>query len=161
MEERDVEIVVQRALEQHLSVTPRIISDNGPQFIAKDFKVFLRTFGLSHVRTSPYYPQNNGKLERFHGTLKQDGEVAFDDFLALSSNFGKSDRTWSTGDFTGDGETSFPDSLSCPRTLGNHHLPVLLCQSRQQQDFLESRLSVSRYGLEVVGRIIADMPGAS
>jgi transposase InsO family protein len=72
MEERDVELVVQRAMEKHPGVTPRIISDNGPQFIAKDFKVFLRTFGLSHVRTSPYYPQSNGKLERFHGTLKQE-----------------------------------------------------------------------------------------
>ena len=72
MEERDVEIVVQRAMEKHPGVTPRIISDNGPQFIAKDFKIFLRTFGLSHVRTSPYYPQSNGKLERFHGTLKQE-----------------------------------------------------------------------------------------
>ncbi len=72
MEERDVEIVVQRAMEKHPGVRPRIISDNGPQFIAKDFKIFLRTFGLSHVRTSPYYPQSNGKLERWHGTLKQE-----------------------------------------------------------------------------------------
>ena len=72
MQERDVELVVQRALEKNPGVTPRIISDNGPQFIAKDFKVFLRMFGLSHVRTSPYYPQSNGKLERWHGTLKQE-----------------------------------------------------------------------------------------
>lgn len=28
--------------------------------------------GMSHVRTSPYYPQSNGKLERMHGTLKQE-----------------------------------------------------------------------------------------
>jgi len=30
----------------------------------------MRIFGLSHVRTSPYYPQSNGKLERWHGSLK-------------------------------------------------------------------------------------------
>ena len=72
MEERDVEIVVQRAMEKHPGVTPWIISDNGPQFIAKDFKGFLRTFDLRHVRTSPYYPQSNGKLKRWHGTLKQE-----------------------------------------------------------------------------------------
>lgn len=72
MEEQDVEIVVARALEKYPGVKPRIISDNGPQFIAKDFKVFIRVFGLSHVRTSPYYPQSNGKLERFHGILKQE-----------------------------------------------------------------------------------------
>ena len=49
---------------------PRIISDNGPQFIAKDFKAFIRICGMTHVRTSPYYPQSNGKLERYHRTIK-------------------------------------------------------------------------------------------
>jgi len=70
MEEKDVEMVLQRALEKTPGAKPRIISDNGPQFIAKDFKIFMRIFGLSHVRTSPYYPQSNGKLERWHGSLK-------------------------------------------------------------------------------------------
>lgn len=72
MTERDVELIVQQALEQYPGVTPRIISDNGPQFIAKDFKEFIRLTGLSHVRTSPYYPQSNGKLERYHRTIKSD-----------------------------------------------------------------------------------------
>lgn len=72
MREQDVELVLQKALEKCPGVKPRIISDNGPQFIAKDFKVFLRIFGLSHARTSPYYPQSNGKLERWHGTIKQE-----------------------------------------------------------------------------------------
>jgi transposase InsO family protein len=72
MTELDVELVIARALEKHPGVTPRIISDNGPQFIAKDFKEFVRTFGLTHVRTSPYYPQSNGKLERWHGSLKDE-----------------------------------------------------------------------------------------
>ncbi|PTY01623.1 hypothetical protein DB346_12865 [Verrucomicrobia bacterium LW23] len=49
---------------------PRIISDNGPRFIARDFKEFIRVTGMTHVRTSPYYPQSNGKLERWHKTLK-------------------------------------------------------------------------------------------
>lgn len=71
MREADVEIVLQRAREEFPSVTPRIISDNGPQFIAKDFKQFIRVSGMSHVRTSPYYPQSNGKLERWHQTLKR------------------------------------------------------------------------------------------
>jgi transposase InsO family protein len=72
MTESDVELIVQQALEQYPGVTPRIISDNGPQFIAKDFKEFIRLTGLSHVRTSPYYPQSNGKLERYHRTIKSD-----------------------------------------------------------------------------------------
>ncbi len=70
MTERDVETIVQRGLEKFPDERPRIISDNGPQFIAKDFKEFVRLTGITHVRTSPYYPQSNGKLERWHGTLK-------------------------------------------------------------------------------------------
>jgi len=72
MTERDVETVVQRAREQHPGATPRIITDNGPQFIAKGFKEFVRLCGMTHVRTSPCYPQSNGKLERWHGSLKQE-----------------------------------------------------------------------------------------
>jgi transposase InsO family protein len=72
MTEQEVEIIVQRGLEKHPGVAPRIISDNGPQFIAKDFKTFIRTCGMTHVRTSPFYPQSNGKLERWHGSLKRE-----------------------------------------------------------------------------------------
>jgi putative transposase len=72
MTETDVECVLQRARERHPDARPRIISDNGPQFIAKDFKEFIRIAGMTHVRTSPYYPQSNGKLERYHKTIKGD-----------------------------------------------------------------------------------------
>jgi len=72
MEEIDVETILQRARELHPDARPRIISDNGPQFIAKDFKEFIRIAGMTHVRTSPYYPQSNGKIERWHKTLKGD-----------------------------------------------------------------------------------------
>jgi transposase InsO family protein len=72
MEERDVETIVQKAREAHPGANPRIITDNGPQFIAKDFKEFIRMTGMTHVRTSPYYPQSNGKIERWHKTLKAD-----------------------------------------------------------------------------------------
>lgn len=70
MEERDVETIIQRARERFPDCAPRIISDNGPQFTARDFKEFIRISGMTHVRTSPYYPQSNGKLERYHGTIK-------------------------------------------------------------------------------------------
>lgn len=72
MTEADVEKVLQRALEKFPAARPRVISDNGPQFIARDFKEFIRLAGLTHVRTSPYYPQSNGKIERWHQTLKAD-----------------------------------------------------------------------------------------
>lgn len=71
MTERDVEIILQRAREKFPNAKPRIISDNGPQFISKDFKEFIRISGMTHVRTSPYYPQSNGKLERYHKTIKE------------------------------------------------------------------------------------------
>ena len=70
MKESDVEIILQRAREKFPDARPRIISDNGPQFIAKDFKEFIRVSGMTHVKTSPYYPQSNGKLERYHRTIK-------------------------------------------------------------------------------------------
>lgn len=71
MTETDVEIVLERALEAHPGVSPRVISDRGPQFIAKDFKTYVRLCGMSHVLTSPYYPQSNGKIERWHRELKK------------------------------------------------------------------------------------------
>ena len=70
MKEREVELVLQKAKEKYPTATPRLISDNGPQFIARDFKQFVRLSGMDHVRTSPYYPQSNGKIERWHGSLK-------------------------------------------------------------------------------------------
>ena len=72
MKEFDTEIVVQRALEKYPGEHPRIITDNGPQFVSRDFKQFIRLMGLTHVRTSPYYPQSNGKLERWHGSIKRE-----------------------------------------------------------------------------------------
>ena len=72
MKEADGEVILERAKEKCPEAKPRIISDNGPQFIARDFKEFIRISGMSHVRTSPYYPQSNGKLERWHKSLKSE-----------------------------------------------------------------------------------------
>ena len=79
MEESDVETIIQRARECYPGVSPRIISDNGPQFIARvfsddgpqsiarAFNEFIRIRGVTNVITSPYYPQSNGsKIERWH-----------------------------------------------------------------------------------------------
>jgi len=70
MTEAEVETILQRAREQSPGERPRIISDNGPQFIARDFKELIRICGMTHVRTSPFYPQSNGKMERWFKTLK-------------------------------------------------------------------------------------------
>lgn len=78
MSEADVEIVLERARERFPDAHPRLISDNGSAFIARDFKTFIREAGMTHVRTSPYYPQSNGKLERFHRTIKADAIRRFE-----------------------------------------------------------------------------------
>ena len=70
MTERDVETILQRAAERFPDARPRIISDNGPQFIARDFKAYIRLCGMTHVRTSPFYPQSNGKYERFNRSIQ-------------------------------------------------------------------------------------------
>ena len=62
MKEADAEIVLQKAREKYPQARPRIISDNGPQFIAKDFKEFIRLWQTSHVLTSPHYPQSKEKV---------------------------------------------------------------------------------------------------
>jgi len=72
MKEVEIEYILQRAREKFPTAAPRIISDNGPQFIAKDFKEFIKISGMTHVRTSPFYPQSNGKIERFHREFKQE-----------------------------------------------------------------------------------------
>lgn len=92
MTEADIALVIERAKEKFPGVTPRIISDNGPQFIAKDFKEYIRLSGMTHVKTSPYYPQSNGKLERFHRTMKSDcirpqTPVSLQDALRLVGQF--------------------------------------------------------------------------
>jgi len=72
MREADIEILLERAKERFPDARPRIISDNGPQFIARDFKEFIRISGMTHVRTAPYYPQSNGKLERWNKSIKSE-----------------------------------------------------------------------------------------
>ena len=72
MTEADIEVILKRAKELHPEARPRIISDNGPQFIAKDFKEFIRISGMTHVRTSPYYPNRTEKSSV--GTNRSKGE---------------------------------------------------------------------------------------
>ena len=66
MKEADVKIILEAAKEKYPDAKPR------PQFIAEDFKEVIRISGMTHVRTSPYYPQSNGKLERWHKSLKSE-----------------------------------------------------------------------------------------
>ena len=70
MEDKDVAIVQQRAVEKFPGEKTRYITDNGGQFAGREFRKFITFHGLTHTRTSPNYPQSNGKIERFHGSIK-------------------------------------------------------------------------------------------
>jgi putative transposase len=49
---------------------PRLLSDNGPSYIAGDLAEWLKDRGMDHVRGAPFHPQTQGKIERWHQTLK-------------------------------------------------------------------------------------------
>lgn len=68
----DVNIVFQKAKELYPDARPRCISDNGKQYKCQEFAQFISRNEYSHTTTSPYYPQSNGKQERFHGTIKKE-----------------------------------------------------------------------------------------
>ena len=51
-------------------IPERLISDNGPQFIAADFAKLADKYGFTHTTTSPGYPQPNGEIERTVQTVK-------------------------------------------------------------------------------------------
>jgi len=49
---------------------PVLLTDNGPGFLAKALDEFLKLRAMKHVTASPFHPQTNGKLERYHRTDK-------------------------------------------------------------------------------------------
>jgi len=50
-----------------------LLSDNGAGYISQQFNQYLRLVGIRHITASPFHPQTNGKIERYHRTLK--GEI--------------------------------------------------------------------------------------
>ena len=57
----------------------RLLSDNGSGYISKAFEEYVQLVGIRHIFAAPYHPQTNGKLERYHQTLKRSvNQVPYD-----------------------------------------------------------------------------------
>jgi len=67
-----LDLAIAKTGVKHVAVhhRPRLLSDNGPCFISKELKQYLETHGLSHTRGKPYHPMTQGKIERYHRTMK-------------------------------------------------------------------------------------------
>jgi putative transposase len=56
-----------------------LLSDNGPGYLSRQFGEYLKLVGIRHIIASPYHPQTNGKIERYHRTLRGEvGLVSYD-----------------------------------------------------------------------------------
>jgi transposase InsO family protein/predicted DNA-binding transcriptional regulator AlpA len=57
----------------------KLLSDNGSGYISKAFQEYVQLVGIQHIFAAPYHPQTNGKLERYHQTLKRSvNQVPYD-----------------------------------------------------------------------------------
>ena len=57
----------------------RLLSDNGPGYVSRAFREYVQLVDIRHILAAPYHPQTNGKLERYHQTLKRDvNQVPYD-----------------------------------------------------------------------------------
>lgn len=67
-----LDLAVERTgVEQvHVRHRPRLLSDNGSCYISGELKKYLEEHSIGHVRGAPYHPQTQGKIERYHRTMK-------------------------------------------------------------------------------------------
>eukprot|EP00731_Ephydatia_muelleri_P001779 Em0001g1779a len=63
-------IEAMRQLFGTYGIPEQVVSDNGPQFVADEFAIFLKQNGVKHIRCAPYHPSSNGIAERFVQTFK-------------------------------------------------------------------------------------------
>ncbi|MEO0263408.1 MAG: DDE-type integrase/transposase/recombinase [candidate division WOR-3 bacterium] len=71
MDQGSIKGVIQEALEKNPGKKPRIVHDNGSQFISKEWRKLIKEYGLEDIRTRKNHPESNGKIERFHRTIRE------------------------------------------------------------------------------------------
>jgi transposase InsO family protein len=72
MTKQSVTLFVQKVCDEYPDARPKIIHDNGAQFISHDFKNLLRENGCMDIPTRVKHPETNGKIERFIGLMRQE-----------------------------------------------------------------------------------------
>jgi len=71
MAAQDVQTVLDDAITKTgVDQKPRLLSDNGPCFVAKPLQNYLEQKGMRHTRGTPYHPMPQGKIKRYHRTMK-------------------------------------------------------------------------------------------
>ncbi len=76
MTAEDVKTTLERAIAKtgveqvKVRHKPRLLSDNGPCYLSKDLRHYLENRGIDHIRSRPYHPMTQGKIERYHRTMK-------------------------------------------------------------------------------------------
>lgn len=73
MESGDAKRVIGQALDKtglQEDNRPRLLSDNGSCYVSNEFKKFIKDEKMGHVQGAPYHPQTQGKIERYHRTMK-------------------------------------------------------------------------------------------
>lgn len=72
----DVKELLERAIEKTgasdvpVHCRPRLLSDNGSAFVSKELQEYLREHNMGHTRSKPYHPMTQGKIERYHRSMK-------------------------------------------------------------------------------------------
>jgi len=69
---KSVSLFIQEVLDKNPGVSPKIIHDNGSQFISKEFREVISMANLIDIRTRRNHPETNGKIERWNGLLRQE-----------------------------------------------------------------------------------------
>jgi len=93
----DQALAVSGADQVRVRHRPRLLSDNGPAYVSGELRDYLQARGMTHTRGAPYHPQTQGKIERYHRSMKSvvklenyyfpgELEAAIADFVAYYNN---------------------------------------------------------------------------